>query len=61
MRYVRELSEEAKQKLEEGFRQGATHRYRIRCHSILLSSQGYRISQLAVMFKVDGGRAIGIQ
>jgi transposase len=53
MRYITGLTEKDKQQLSEGFRNGATHRFRIRCQSILLSKEGYQINQLATMFQVD--------
>lgn len=53
MRYITGLTEKDKQQLIEGFRNGTSHRYRIRCQSILLSAEGYRIDQLATMFQVD--------
>jgi len=53
MRYTTKLSEKDKGQLHEGFRNGSTHRYRIRCQSILLSNQGYNNNQLASMFQVD--------
>ncbi|MEM8968393.1 MAG: helix-turn-helix domain-containing protein [Bacteroidota bacterium] len=53
MRYIKDLSKEEQQQLETGFRRGATHRYRIRCQSILLSNQGHNINQLTSMFDVD--------
>lgn len=53
MRYITQLTEEEKRKLNSGFRTGCTHRFRIRCQSILLSAEGYRIGQLAKMFEVE--------
>jgi putative transposase len=53
MRYISDLTAEEKQQLAEGFKTGSTHRYRIRCQSIVLSAQGYSISQLATIFEVD--------
>ncbi|MEQ9438004.1 MAG: helix-turn-helix domain-containing protein [Cyclobacteriaceae bacterium] len=53
MRYITQLTEKEKWQLKEGFRNGSTHRFRIRCQSILLSAEGYRINQLATMFSVD--------
>lgn len=53
MRYITGLTEEAKQQLKEGFRNGKAHRFRIRCQSILLSAEGYQINQLASMYQVD--------
>lgn len=53
MRYIKELTPEEKQQLAEGFRRGSDHRFRIRCQSILLSAEGYKINQLTSMFQVD--------
>ncbi len=53
MRYIKELSEEQKQDLEEGHKKGKSHRFRIRCQAILLSHQGYSVQALAGLFKVS--------
>ena len=53
MRYVKELSEEQKQALEEGHKTGKSHRFRTRCQAILLSHQGYSVQELARLFKVS--------
>lgn len=53
MRYVKELSEEQKQALEEGHKMGKSHRFRTRCQAILLSHQGYSVQELARLFKVS--------
>ncbi|MDF9798526.1 hypothetical protein OKW21_003789 [Catalinimonas alkaloidigena] len=44
MRYITELTEKEKGQLHERFQSGPTHRFRIRCQSILLSAEGYRIN-----------------
>lgn len=53
MRYIKELSEEQKQALEEGHKKGKSHRFRTRCQAILLSHQGYSVQALARLFKVS--------
>ena len=53
MRYMKELSEEQKQALEEGHKTGKSHRFRTRCQAILLSHQGYSVQELARLFKVS--------
>lgn len=53
MRYITGLTEEAKKELEEGFKHGLSHRFRIRCQSILLSASGHQINELAPMYQVD--------
>jgi transposase len=53
MRYIKELSEEQKQALEEGHKKGKSHRFRTRCQAILLSHQGYSVQALAGLFKVS--------
>lgn len=53
MRYIKDLSEEQKQALEEGHKTGKSHRFRTRCQAILLSHQGYSVQELARLFKVS--------
>jgi len=50
-RYV-SLSESDKSALEGLRRSSGNHRISIRCHALLLSSEGYRIPQLSEIFKV---------
>ncbi|NRB49029.1 MAG: helix-turn-helix domain containing protein [Saprospiraceae bacterium] len=52
MRYIKELTQAQQQELKEGFEQGTTKRFRIRCQSILLSYQGYQIKQLMELYDV---------
>ena len=42
-----ELSQEARTALEAGYREGANHAYRRRCHMILLKSEGRSSAQVA--------------
>lgn len=53
MRYITGLTEKDKQQLSEGFRNGTSHKFRVRCQSILLSAEGYQVNQLASIFQVD--------
>jgi transposase len=53
MRYVKELTEEQKQELEEGHKKGKSHLFRNRCQAILLSYQGYSVQQLSDVFQVS--------
>lgn len=53
MRYIKELTEEQKQALEEGHKKGKSHSFRNRCQAILLSYQGYSVQQLADLFQVS--------
>lgn len=52
MRYIKELTPEQKQALEEGYKKGKSHSFRNRCQAILLSHQGHSVQQLARMFQV---------
>ena len=45
-RYIK-LSEAEEAVLSEGYKFGGKSHFRIRCHSLLLSHQGYRIEQIA--------------
>lgn len=49
-RYIK-LSEFEVAVLEEGYKQGDKLHFRIRCHSLLLSHEGYRIEQIASLHK----------
>lgn len=51
-RYIEKLTEAEQSALEKGYKMGKSHRFRSRCHSILLSHQGYTCQQLAAMFQV---------
>ena len=49
---VLELTEVDRLKLEKGYYNGPTHKYRIRCKSILLKSDGKSASQIAEQLEV---------
>ena len=49
---VLELTEVDRLKLEKGYYNGPTHKYRIRCKSILLKSEGKSASQIAEQLEV---------
>jgi transposase len=51
MRYIT-LNDEEKAALEDGWRNSAKHHFRRRCHSILLSSQGYKVPEIANLMNV---------
>jgi hypothetical protein len=51
MRFIK-LSETDLKSLENGHRHGKHFLFRDRCQSLILSHQGYRISQLTELFKV---------
>lgn len=53
MKYVQALSSETVKMLERLYRQSQHHRVRQRAHCILMSSQGFRMAQLMVMFEVS--------
>ncbi len=50
MKRVSPLTDIERQTLEAGYRYGPTARFRQRCHSIVLSAQGYSVSQLSQIF-----------
>ena len=49
-RYIN-LTDEDHSIVALGYKEGAKHHYRERCHAILLSHQKYTIGELALMFK----------
>lgn len=53
MRFVKKLSLETKNQLEELMKESKSHKVRRRAHAILLSAKGYKIEQLANIFDVD--------
>ena len=53
MRYVRPLTENQRHTLAEIMTHDATPRARVRAHSILLSSQGLKIKEIAKVYQVD--------
>lgn len=52
MRYVDELSKEERITVEQGVRHGKKQHFRHRCQSILMSADGYKVSEIARLFKV---------
>ncbi|RDC62890.1 helix-turn-helix domain-containing protein [Adhaeribacter pallidiroseus] len=52
MRYIKGLTPEQKQALEQGHKMGKSYRFRNRCQAILLSAAGYSVQELAAMFQV---------
>lgn len=52
MRYVKPLSPAEKTTLQEGCRNSKKHHFRNRCQSILMSAEGYKVSEVAKLFKV---------
>lgn len=52
MRKITHLSQEEKQTLEEGYRNNSKAHFRNRCHSILMSYEGYKVKEIARIYKV---------
>lgn len=52
MRKINHLTPEEKQTLEEGYRNSSKPHFRNRCHSILVSNEGYKVKDIASLFKV---------
>lgn len=52
MRKIKSLTPEEKKTLEEGYRNNSKPHFRNRCHSILLSFEGYPVSEIAQLYKV---------
>lgn len=46
------LSQESKKALENGFKEGKTHSFRLRCHLILLKSEGRTSEEVAMILKM---------
>lgn len=53
MRYIENLSEEERTALCEGHKHSERHQFRNRCQAILLSEQGYSVTQLSAIFQVS--------
>ena len=51
-KFVSKLSDEDVIKLKEVFTQHLKHRVRVRAHSLLLSNEGYKIQEIAKLYKV---------
>ena len=45
-RYIENLTADQTAELEQGYKYGSTHDFRLRCHSILLSHQGKSVPEL---------------
>ena len=52
MRRIKTLTFAEKRTLEEGFLKSSKAHFRRRCHSILLSYEGYKVSEIASLYKV---------
>lgn len=52
MRKIEALQAEEKQTLEQGYKHSKKPHFRNRCHSLLLSEEGYKVSQIAKLYKV---------
>jgi transposase-like protein len=49
-RYIKELTEEQKKELEQGYLHGESSLFRKHCQSILLSNQGFSVQELMKIF-----------
>jgi transposase len=52
MKKIHALTEEEKRTLEQGYLNSPKAHFRNRCHSILLSIEGYKVSEIALLYKV---------
>ncbi len=52
-RYIENLTAEQEEALQKGYKNGSSHDFRVRCQSILLSSQGKSIPELRTLFQVS--------
>lgn len=52
-RYIESLTADQQKTLEEGYKHGKTHDFRLRCHCILLSAQGKSVPELKALFEVS--------
>lgn len=53
LRFVKNVSDEAKARLTEAFRNAPDFAFRQRAHAVLLSAAGHTINQLQAIFDVD--------
>jgi transposase len=53
LRFVKNVSDEAKAQLTEAFRNAPDFAFRKRAHAVLLSAMGHTINQLQAIFDVD--------
>lgn len=53
LRFVKNVSEEAREELGEAFRKAPDFAFRKRAHAVLLSAMGHTINQLQAIFEVD--------
>jgi transposase len=51
-RFIKPLSSEEQVTLEEGYRNSSKFHFRNRCKSILLSTEGYTVSEISSLFNV---------
>ena len=51
-RYIQGLTAQAQKALEQGYKYGKTHDFRLRCQGILLSAQGKSVPELTVQLGV---------
>ena len=52
-RYIENLTADQEQELKIGYKYGSSHDFRIRCQSILLSTQGKSVSELRDLLQVS--------
>lgn len=52
-RYIQGLTAAQQKALEEGYKHGKTHDFRLRCRCILLSAQGKSVPELKALFEVS--------
>lgn len=52
MRRINHITEEEKVTLNEGYQNSPKGHFRRKCHSILLSFEGYKVSEIAKLYKV---------
>ena len=53
LRFVKNVTEEAKERLDDVFRNAPDFAFRKRAHAVLLSATGHTINQLQAIFDVD--------
>lgn len=52
-RYIENLTSDQELELQEGYRHGTSHDFRLRCHCILLSYQGKSVPELMDLLQVS--------
>lgn len=53
MRYMKDITDQQRQELEQVHKTSSSHQERKRCHCIPLSNQGYQVQALARLFQVS--------